>query len=253
MLIRMSIVPGKSHRRAFTLIELLIVVAIIAVLAAIAVPNFLEAQTRANVSRVKADLRTIATGVEAYRVDHGLYPEGTDNPLNFPQEISDVLGDLAPGYYAFRTRDPNGAIAGQNGFFTLTTPIAYIHAPPPLDPFATGKGTTLPYCYRPGKELGEGYILTSVGPDRDLFAPDGRGNDNAANPYSTAADGNSPARIADINERQVIHAIEGTGSLTGPQRAQMKELLKDLAYDPTNGTTSDGDIYRLSGSPKRVP
>ncbi len=57
-------------RRAFTLIELLIVVAIIAILAAIAVPNFLEAQTRSKVSRAKADLRTIATAVESYRVDY---------------------------------------------------------------------------------------------------------------------------------------------------------------------------------------
>ena len=55
---------------AFTLIELLIVVAIIAILAAIAVPNFLEAQTRSKVSRVKADMRSVATGVEAYRVDN---------------------------------------------------------------------------------------------------------------------------------------------------------------------------------------
>jgi prepilin-type N-terminal cleavage/methylation domain-containing protein len=47
---------------AFTLIELLIVVAIIAILAAIAVPNFLEAQVRSKVSRAKADMRSIATG-----------------------------------------------------------------------------------------------------------------------------------------------------------------------------------------------
>jgi prepilin-type N-terminal cleavage/methylation domain-containing protein len=55
---------------AFTLIELLIVVAIIAILAAIAVPNFLEAQTRAKVSRVKADARSLATAVESYMVDN---------------------------------------------------------------------------------------------------------------------------------------------------------------------------------------
>ncbi len=65
---------GRPCHGGFTLIELLIVVAIIAILAAIAVPNFLEAQTRAKVSRVKADVRSIATALEAYRIDQNLYP-----------------------------------------------------------------------------------------------------------------------------------------------------------------------------------
>ncbi len=64
---------------AFTLIELLIVVAIIAILAAIAVPNFLEAQTRAKVARVKADMRTIATAVETYHIDYDAYPRMNPN------------------------------------------------------------------------------------------------------------------------------------------------------------------------------
>jgi len=61
-------------RRAFTLIELLIVVAIIAILAAIALPNFLEAQTRAKVARVKADHRTLVTALETYRISNNNYP-----------------------------------------------------------------------------------------------------------------------------------------------------------------------------------
>src|SRR5210317_2224960 len=60
--------------KAFTLIELLIVVAIIAILAAIAVPNFLEAQIRSKVSRVKSDQRSLATAIESYYVDNNSYP-----------------------------------------------------------------------------------------------------------------------------------------------------------------------------------
>jgi type II secretion system protein G len=61
-------------REGFTLIELLIVVAIIAILAAIAVPNFLEAQVRSKVSRCQADLRMLTTALEAYCVDNSVYP-----------------------------------------------------------------------------------------------------------------------------------------------------------------------------------
>lgn len=62
------------EKQGFTLIELLMVVAIIAVLAAVAVPNFLEAQSRAKVARTKADLRTIGLAIESYFADQNRYP-----------------------------------------------------------------------------------------------------------------------------------------------------------------------------------
>lgn len=97
------------RNRAFTLIELLIVVAIIAILAAIAVPNFLEAQTRAKVSRVKADMRTVATGIQTYAVDNNHYPP-----------------DWVPGSTArYRLRL----------IFRLTTPVAYLTSVSFPDPF----------------------------------------------------------------------------------------------------------------------
>lgn len=77
-------------RKGFTLIELLIVVAIIAILAAIAVPNFLEAQTRAKVTRAKADMRSLATAIEAYAVDNSKYPFDWDS-RGWPWYITDVV------------------------------------------------------------------------------------------------------------------------------------------------------------------
>jgi len=59
---------------AFTLIELLIVVAIIGILAAIAVPNFLNAQMKAKVARVYNDQKAYATAMETYYLDHNSYP-----------------------------------------------------------------------------------------------------------------------------------------------------------------------------------
>jgi type II secretion system protein G len=85
------------HRKAFTLIELLIVVAIIAILAAIAVPNFLEANVRAKVSRAKSDLRTLRVALESYQVDHNHYPEPATN--NWHPSLLDIPIITSPVAY----------------------------------------------------------------------------------------------------------------------------------------------------------
>lgn len=97
--------------KAFTLIELLIVVAIIGILAAIAVPNFLNAQIRAKVARVQSDMQALSTAMESYRLDRNNYP-----PIFPPTRMFDR-------------------------YIPLTTPISYMSSVP-LDPFNTNPTDT---------------------------------------------------------------------------------------------------------------
>jgi prepilin-type N-terminal cleavage/methylation domain-containing protein len=61
-----------SKRAGFTLVEIMIVVAIIALLAAIAVPGFLRARKRSQASKILNDLRMIDGAVDQYAIENGL-------------------------------------------------------------------------------------------------------------------------------------------------------------------------------------
>lgn len=69
----------QEKRTGFTLIELLTVIAIILILLAIAVPNFLSAISRAKVTRARSEMRTIHTALEAYHTDYKTYPDPVTN------------------------------------------------------------------------------------------------------------------------------------------------------------------------------
>ena len=64
-------------RRGFTLIELMVVIAIIIILAAIAIPNYLTMTKRAKNSRLASDMSTLATVLETFKTDWGAYPAST--------------------------------------------------------------------------------------------------------------------------------------------------------------------------------
>ena len=76
-----------SKSKAFTLIELMIVIAIIAILAAILVPNFVRSRARAQLTACQSNLKTIATSLEMY---------ANDNQSNFPDVPN--FNRLTPNY-----------------------------------------------------------------------------------------------------------------------------------------------------------
>ena len=186
----------------FTLIELLIVVAIIAILAAIAVPNFLEAQTRSKVSRVLADMRSQATGIEAYAVDHNHYPL---------YGVVNKSGTLQNPHVT-----PSGAPAHKFLNECITTPIAYI-SQIFEDPFIITGSEPDPAW----RQYWLRYFYTNLDQFSQVMSP------------------NPPPVIA------LKKSIYGTWILTGagPDKDRL-DLARDLPYDPTNGTISDGDIIR---------
>lgn len=76
-----------STKKAFTLVEIMIVVAIIALLAAIAIPNLLRAKISANDALAKGTLRTLSTASETF---------ATTNNGNYPALITDLTGATPP-------------------------------------------------------------------------------------------------------------------------------------------------------------
>jgi prepilin-type N-terminal cleavage/methylation domain-containing protein len=206
-----------SGSGGFTLIELLIVVAIIAILAAIAVPNFLEAQVRSKVSRAKADMRSVATGLEAYFVDNNRYPPPVEFGLPY------VWGETNMPPYMMKTSS------------YLTTPLSYLTSlpgdvfysgrpyadpPPPLPSsifarffyvnvqYLRGGPSFVGSPFEVASINGGIWMLFSVGPDKDEF--------NRGNPGPPADD----------------------------------RLFRD--YDPTNGTVSLGNIFRTHRSTESI-
>ena len=220
-------------RKAFTLIELLIVVAIIAILAAIAVPNFLEAQVRAKVSRAKADMRSISTGLESYHIDQNAYMKG--NTESWALSFGSSLPGMKPVLEL------------------LTTPIAYMSSGASyVDPF---EGTNTYF----GPNLGQNEVIQDVAAARGV-QPGSQPNRVyryiARNITNTAMLGQ-----ANDNAKAVWYLLESCGPDRHYHRmgnalnydalpARFVQLSKTL-YDPTNGTVSRGSIWRGGGGTGR--
>ena len=87
-------------RKSFTLVEVMIVVAIIALIAAIAIPNLLRARVNANDARARAHLHGLVTAIESYAATEGSYPTSESEIVNItpPYLSTPVCGQYVAGY-----------------------------------------------------------------------------------------------------------------------------------------------------------
>ena len=123
----------RFGRGAFTLIELLLVMTILVVLAAIVVPKFTKRSEQARETAAKTQISYIEVALDAFEVDNGYYPKGSDGLIDLMEEPSDATNWRGP----------------------------YLKQEIDLDPWKKN-----PYIYEcPGKYNKEGYDLMSMGPD----------------------------------------------------------------------------------------
>lgn len=116
--------PIKLNQKGFTLVEIMIVVAIIGLLAAIAIPNLLRSRLSANEGAMKLDMRAFGTASEAF--------QAAQNPPQYPASIAalqaapaylDATWGTAAGKHGFLQAFAGGGAGNPSTYSLLVTPV----------------------------------------------------------------------------------------------------------------------------------
>lgn len=106
-----GIMSSYSPQRGFTLIEVMVVVVILSILAAVVVPRIMDNPDKARVAKVKQDIRALESALNLYRLDNFVYPsteQGLESLVELPTVEPEPRNWKAGGYIDRLPKDPWG-------------------------------------------------------------------------------------------------------------------------------------------------
>ncbi len=113
----------KKLKKAFTLVELMVVITVIAILMTIAIVSFTRIQKQSRDTKRKADMRTMATALQAYFTEFQAYPiSATEAP------VSSALSVLTPKYIPSMPATPLGSTGSYTTYTYITNATGYNYA-----------------------------------------------------------------------------------------------------------------------------